>query len=117
NLLSFSEIMSFETASKDNDLVESSLNSASEDTLADNDEELVSTDSASFIRNVLGSEFEIYDGDLPLITTPIEIEVGTRTISPFLNTNVKRSQMAVAEKEFLNVIEVEDIMSGFQDQH
>ncbi|CAG8823264.1 7008_t:CDS:1, partial [Racocetra fulgida] len=44
------------------------------DTLADNDEELVSTDSASFIRNVLGSEFEIYDGDLPLITTSIEIE-------------------------------------------
>ncbi|CAG8643797.1 781_t:CDS:2 [Racocetra fulgida] len=46
-----------------------------------NDKESASINSTPFVRNILGSEFENYNGKLPLITSPIEIEVGTRFIS------------------------------------
>ncbi|CAG8565762.1 8994_t:CDS:2, partial [Racocetra fulgida] len=35
---------------------------------------LASINSTPFIRNILGSEIENYNGKLPLITSPIEIE-------------------------------------------
>ncbi|RIB07364.1 hypothetical protein C2G38_2274479 [Gigaspora rosea] len=69
-----------ETASEDNSFFE-----YSNDTLVsictDNDEELVSINNTQFDENTIGSEFKNYTGNLPLITTPIAIEVGTRFIS------------------------------------
>ena len=46
-----------------------------------NEEEVVNENNIPFVRNILGSEFKNYTGDLPLINTPLEIEVGTRFFS------------------------------------
>ncbi|KAF0474620.1 protein far1-related sequence 5-like [Gigaspora margarita] len=98
-----------ETASEDDSFFE-----YPNDTLVsictDNDEELVCNNDTQFDKNILGSEFKDYTSNLPLITTPIAIEVGTRT-------SVKYLQIAPVEKEFLSATWEEDIMSGFQDQH
>ncbi|CAG8458903.1 16845_t:CDS:2 [Cetraspora pellucida] len=40
----------------------------------ENDKELTNIDNTPFVRNILGSEFKNYSGDLLLITSPIEIK-------------------------------------------
>ncbi|CAG8631902.1 2019_t:CDS:1, partial [Cetraspora pellucida] len=47
----------------------------------ENDKELTSINNTPFIRNILGSKFKNYSGNLSLITFPIEIEIGTQFIS------------------------------------